>query len=236
MSKISTEWRVDPVVSSVVMGEMSEEVFKILEMKPDTRRVLDLGGGSGWFANKLRKRKSEIEVYSVDLALPRNHLPGVEYVRGNALALPFKDGSFDAVTAHAILHHVPDMLDRAMMEIRRVLGPDGVFLAEEPGGENFLGNFARKHFTTEIHEPQERPMPLKKMTDAISKQLDIVRVRPYTYLTYILPHISSRLPGGAKQMMRWSARGLYRLDEGLISGKMRKKAGYFVIIGRKGKR
>ncbi len=233
MAKIRTSWKVDPVVMRTVMGEMSLRIHHLADINPDIHNILDLGGGTGWFARRLKERIPELQVYSVDLALPWKRIEDVEYIRGNALRLPFKDGSFDAVSAHAILHHVPDNLDDAMSEVERVLKKGGLFIAEEPGGENFLGNFARKHFTTEKHDPNERPLPLKAMLEPIGKHLEIISVEPYTYFSYVLPHISSRFPKFALPFMRWISRGIYSLDRYLVAGKMREKAGYFVIMARK---
>jgi SAM-dependent methyltransferase len=45
-------------------------------------------------------------------------------VRGDVLALPFPDGSFDAVIASEVLEHIPDD-ERAMAEITRIVKPGG---------------------------------------------------------------------------------------------------------------
>ncbi len=233
MAKIKTSWKVDPEVMKIVMGEMSKAILRLPEFNGNINSILDLGGGTGWFAKKLEEKIPNIEVYSIDLARPWMRLDGVEYIQGNALKLPFKDNSFDVVSAHAILHHVPENLDEAIKEVERVLKPHGLFIAEEPGGENFLGNFARKHFTTEKHDPNERPLPLRVMTSSIEKHMKILSVEPYTYFSYLLPHISSRLPSFLLPVARWMSKGIYTLDKGLVSGKLREKAGYFVIIAAK---
>ena len=44
--------------------------------------------------------------------------------QGNAESLQFKDGSFNLVYSHGVIHHTPD-IDRALSEINRVLKPDG---------------------------------------------------------------------------------------------------------------
>jgi demethylmenaquinone methyltransferase/2-methoxy-6-polyprenyl-1,4-benzoquinol methylase len=48
----------------------------------------------------------------------------IEWVQGDLLALPFEDGSFDAVTVGFGVRHAED-LDAALRELRRVLRPGG---------------------------------------------------------------------------------------------------------------
>lgn len=48
----------------------------------------------------------------------------IEVVEGDALALPFLDGSFDTVVASLVLCSIPDPR-RALAEARRVLRPAG---------------------------------------------------------------------------------------------------------------
>jgi 2-polyprenyl-6-hydroxyphenyl methylase/3-demethylubiquinone-9 3-methyltransferase len=50
----------------------------------------------------------------------------VRYVEGDALALPFDDGSFDAVCAMDLLEHVESPA-HAIAEASRVLAPGGLF-------------------------------------------------------------------------------------------------------------
>lgn len=49
---------------------------------------------------------------------------------GDATAIAGRDGLYDAVFDFGILHHVPDWR-AALAEVRRVLGPEGRFYAEE---------------------------------------------------------------------------------------------------------
>jgi SAM-dependent methyltransferase len=49
---------------------------------------------------------------------------GARAVRGDALALPFPDGSFDKIIAAEVLEHIPDDM-AAMGELARVLRPGG---------------------------------------------------------------------------------------------------------------
>jgi demethylmenaquinone methyltransferase/2-methoxy-6-polyprenyl-1,4-benzoquinol methylase len=54
----------------------------------------------------------------------RRKAPGLEWVEGDMLALPFSDGAFDAATVGFGVRNVDD-LGRGVAELRRVLRPDG---------------------------------------------------------------------------------------------------------------
>ena len=54
-----------------------------------------------------------------------------EAVKGDALDLPFADGTFDCVIASEILEHVPED-DRAIAELVRVLKPGGTLAVTVP--------------------------------------------------------------------------------------------------------
>jgi SAM-dependent methyltransferase len=59
------------------------------------------------------------------LAFARGHVPGVEFVAGDVMAIPFEDESFNAVTAAFLLLHLADP-ESAATEAARVLESDGV--------------------------------------------------------------------------------------------------------------
>lgn len=54
-----------------------------------------------------------------------------EDVRGNLLALPFAEGTFDGIVLTEVLEHCSDPVG-AMREIRRVLKPSGLLLVTSP--------------------------------------------------------------------------------------------------------
>jgi SAM-dependent methyltransferase len=100
----------------------------VAELSP--RRVLEVGGGPGELAERIR-RELDAEVRFVDLSPRMVELArarGVEAEVGDVQALPFADESFDAVVAAWMLYHVPD-LDRGLAEIARVLAPGGGLVA-----------------------------------------------------------------------------------------------------------
>ena len=93
-------------------------------------RALDLGG-RGVVAPRLRARGIPF-VVSLDLAAPMAARAGGLAVGADEEWLPFAPASFDLIVASLSLHWVND-LPGALIQIRRALAPDGLFLASLPG-------------------------------------------------------------------------------------------------------
>ena len=93
-------------------------------------RALDLGGRHGLMAERLRARGIPF-VASADLSPAmalRAAARGLCAVAADEESLPFADGAFDLVVSNLSLHWVND-LPGALIQIRRALAPDGLFLA-----------------------------------------------------------------------------------------------------------
>jgi demethylmenaquinone methyltransferase/2-methoxy-6-polyprenyl-1,4-benzoquinol methylase len=89
------------------------------------RRLLDVGGGTGNYALALRDEGWDpLVVDRTPAMLERAVAKGLAAVRGDALALPFGDGCFDAVMLVAVLHHTTDQAG-ALAEAQRVVRPRG---------------------------------------------------------------------------------------------------------------
>ena len=91
-------------------------------------RVLDACCGTGDLAVAAH-REGAAEVVGLDfsermLERARRKMPGIEWVRGDLLELPFPDASFDAATVGFGVRNVTD-LERSLAELRRVLRPGG---------------------------------------------------------------------------------------------------------------
>src|SRR5689334_16648480 len=100
-------------------------------------RILDVAGGTADVAFRMLKRAAcHVTVCDInarmleegrDRALDRNILHGIEWVCGNAEALPLPDSAFDAFTIAFGIRNVTH-IDRALREAYRVLKPGGRFL------------------------------------------------------------------------------------------------------------
>lgn len=107
--------------------ELDEEqtlLRALAEARP--RRVLDVGCGDGRLAS-LYAAEQVVVLDASDAAVAAASARGLDARLGDAQALPFADGSFDAVTCNHALYHVPDP-DQALREFVRVLRPGGRFV------------------------------------------------------------------------------------------------------------
>lgn len=109
---------------------------------PQTQTVLDVATGTGDLAFAALRHRPEATVVGLDLSrkmlriamekrLARS-IPERRYglIAGNALTMPFRDSSFDAVMIAYGIRNMPDTA-QAFRELRRVLRPGGHVLVLE---------------------------------------------------------------------------------------------------------
>jgi ubiquinone/menaquinone biosynthesis C-methylase UbiE len=96
--------------------------------KPQQIKVLDWGGGKGYVTYFLRQLGLDATCYEMEEFPHRAIWEAFDLpaVTGSGTALPFDDGSFDAVISFGVLEHVPYDYE-SLKEINRVLKKDGLF-------------------------------------------------------------------------------------------------------------
>lgn len=128
-------WR--PLGGRLLMGltgpgtdEEHQMALAMLSIDPNDR-VLDIACGPGNFSRDFAAVASEGLVVGIDasasmldVAVRDTKEANVAYLRGDACALPFRDGSFDAICCFAALYLIEDPM-RALAEMTRVLAPGG---------------------------------------------------------------------------------------------------------------
>ncbi len=111
---------------------------RLLDVRRDFPRVLDLGCHGGELSRALAGRKGIESLIACDLApamaVRAKAAAGVPTVAGDEEWLPFAEGVFDLVVSNLSLHWVND-LPGALIQIRRTLAPDGLLLATMLGGD-----------------------------------------------------------------------------------------------------
>jgi 2-polyprenyl-3-methyl-5-hydroxy-6-metoxy-1,4-benzoquinol methylase len=113
------------------IGYVRAVAERLLAYGPPPRRVLDIGSGFGFLVNELRRRG--VAAWGIEHALlacvraSPHEGSARRCVCGDAAALSFTDGGFDAVACCDLIEHVADY-EAMLAECHRVLRPGGALL------------------------------------------------------------------------------------------------------------
>ncbi|KAA1054037.1 class I SAM-dependent methyltransferase [Azospirillum argentinense] len=150
-------------VSTERAGEQVKELSRFVPIGPDTR-VLEVGSGFGTFVYHCRVNnicdchglEPGQPPYDATLGIARRLLgdAGLDQSvihEGIGEAMPFEDGSFDAVYSVSCLEHTQDP-EAVLAEVVRVLKPNGVAVLNFPN----YGSWWEGHYNTFIlpHTPK----------------------------------------------------------------------------------
>lgn len=111
--------------------------YLVPELRPGLS-LLDVGCGPGTITVDLARRLAPGRVTGLDASAGIIEqartlgagMPGLDFVTGDAYALPFDDDTFDVVHAHQVLQHVADPV-AVLRELRRVAKSDGLVAARD---------------------------------------------------------------------------------------------------------
>lgn len=115
---------------------------------PDRVDVLDLGCETGRLLDRLATQFPQMRGTGLDLSSEmlrqaregNRHHPRLIYIQGNAEALPFADGQFDAVFNTLSFLHYPKP-EQVFSEVSRVLHPGGQFYLVDPTASRQAGTW-----------------------------------------------------------------------------------------------
>jgi ubiquinone/menaquinone biosynthesis C-methylase UbiE len=106
-------------------------IRRLLAAAPSSR-VLEVGVGGGNVLQHIAAVQFGIDLSPFILRKAHARLDAAAgLVRGDAMALPFRDGSFDRVYCSEVLEHVLDP-EEAVREMHRVLAPGGIAVVSVP--------------------------------------------------------------------------------------------------------
>jgi SAM-dependent methyltransferase len=126
-----------------VTARFADPLLDAVAAGPGTR-LIDVATGPGYVAARAAARGATavgVDRSETMLGFARAHTAGVEFVAGDATALPFDDASFDAYVAAFVLLHL-GRPERAAAEAARVLASGGRIayaVWDEPSRGRWLG-------------------------------------------------------------------------------------------------
>lgn len=122
-----------------------ETIIKHLKPKKNDI-ILDIGGGTGYLANKISDRCKKVIVLDSSSKMleqtKKYKKRNLTVRKADALSIPYKNNYFDAVLFIDSLHHIKK-IDAALKEARRVLKKNGRIIILEFTRETFLGKYVQ---------------------------------------------------------------------------------------------
>jgi demethylmenaquinone methyltransferase / 2-methoxy-6-polyprenyl-1,4-benzoquinol methylase len=118
--------RMNSVMTAGMHHRWRERAADLARVAPGSR-ALDVGTGTGDLAIELARRGASVtglDFAPAMLDVARSKAPDIAFERGDALALRYEDGEFDAVTVGFGARNFSD-LDRGLREMARVTKPGG---------------------------------------------------------------------------------------------------------------
>lgn len=176
-----------------------EEAEKFIQSLPPEAKILDAGCGEGVLTEKYKNAGRHIT--GVDLNYESDLV-----IKGDVLALPFADNTFDAVLFMDVLEHLGfKELDNALGEIKRTLKPGGRLFLTIPNMAN-LSSRLRLLFRGELHRSDsvqnhlsERPLK-ENMAQLQNNAFEIKKIKG---ITLTVPFLYTKLITGNPSRYLW---------------------------------
>lgn len=116
--------------------------------------LIEVGPGPGAATDWLRRRVEKLTVVEAEVPAAEklvDSFPDVDVRQGDASALEFGEGTFDAAATFTMLHHVPtrELQDKVLAELVRVVRPGGLIV----GGDSIASEQLRQFHAGDTYNP-----------------------------------------------------------------------------------
>jgi ubiquinone/menaquinone biosynthesis C-methylase UbiE len=184
------------VLQRLIFGPLQERVLEqIAAAVPEPGAVLDVGCGTGQLMRRVAGRFPLATLTGVDpsadmVRVAQASVPDgapVRFLEAFAEHLPFEGRAFDAVVTTMSFHHWANQPD-ALLEVRRVLSPGGVFVLADALPVGML----RWVFTRKGHGSFNSPAVLGQMLRDAG--FEFVRFVPVARFAGTIQLVVSRVP------------------------------------------
>ncbi len=137
----------DSVLQKYLFEPAHNELIRVIPQL-GSRRVLDIGCGTGVLAMNLAATGDDMHIEGLDLSESMirvarekaTHPERMNFSVGDSEELPFDDASFDCITCSNSFHHYPRP-EKVLAGFRRVLAPGGSVLVVDGDRDQVWGFF-----------------------------------------------------------------------------------------------
>jgi len=183
--------RVNPIFYS---NEMRKTVVDMAEIS-EGDQVIEVGCGTGFTTEEIVSRVGEQNVVAVDLTPEQMQkaiakFPSVNFLRGDAENLPFKDDTFDAAISAGSIEYWPNP-QKGIAEMARVTKSGGRVVILAPRKPDNL--LVRKFAESVMLFPSTQQCVLW-FTKAGLEDIRYVEMGPYSFWSKLVVIISGRVP------------------------------------------
>jgi ubiquinone/menaquinone biosynthesis C-methylase UbiE/uncharacterized protein YbaR (Trm112 family) len=230
------EYERDVVQSSFYQALDMITVHKWIDRLHAGSKVVDIGAGSSRTVIPLAGRGHR--VFAVDVSEPIVNFgqekvravgveANVEFVLGDAEALPFLNASVDAALCHGTLHHL-EAPERAIAEVGRILKPGGDWFSLDPNKSPVRWVFDLAMKVKRLWHEEASGHPLQTEESLLAWCADAGIEAEVEYTCYVLPHFLSRLKPTR-------ARSCLEFTDGLFSRVriLARWGGVIYVVGKK---
>ncbi len=117
----------------IFIGYLRKKTVEFSGISKD-RKILDICTGTGDLAIEFARQGNKVlgidlSEDMIEIAKKKNKFENLKFEVGDATKLPFKNNSFDAITASFGLHEMPkEIMLKVLEEVKRVLKDNGQFI------------------------------------------------------------------------------------------------------------
>lgn len=141
--------KLNDIMSLGLHKSIKKDAIKAPKLNPQAK-ILDLCTGTGDLAGILKEKYPQAEIIGVDfssdmLKIARKKHPNISFLEADCTRLPFEDESYDLCVISFGLRNIENM-EKALIEIYRVLKRDGYFINLDLGKPNRIFNIFLKPY------------------------------------------------------------------------------------------
>ncbi len=170
--------------SKLLFSQIREEIIDRMNFDADDK-ILDVGGGTGAFLEKILEKEPDIQVFLLDISKSMIDESNImdSIVLGKACWNPFSSNSFDYVLCTDALHHFQHK-KKSVKEMMRVVKPGGTIIIFEMDAKSPITKLI-KFGEKILGEPSEFFTP-EELSSLFDDNFDVKtkKIKSYEYLLY----------------------------------------------------